>query len=472
MKLSYNWLNDYFGGKLPKVEQAAKLLDDHAMEIESVEKVGGDTVIDAKTTPNLNHTCLAHRGVARELGAIIGAKPSLYSRKFKDFNLPKATGKISVSIDEPAKCRRYIGRLVENVKIGPSPKWLVEKLETLGQRSINNVVDATNFVMLEIGQPMHAFAADKIPSGKILVRNAKAGEHITTLDKKDVALDESVLLITDGEHPLAIAGVKGGNFAELDAKTKNIILESANFDPILVRKTAQKIKIQTDASKRYENEITPEFAGEAMEILTKLIVEIAGTKETKVGDTVDIYPKMPTPRAIGISAKDVENILGVAISEKDIADIFSRCGFEFIQNGSDFSVIAPAERLDLTIKEDLAEEIGRLVGYEKIPDIALPKMPFAPETNTVFAYKEKIRNILYGEGFSEVMNYTFVGKGDIELANPASPERKFLRTNLSDGLAESLSFNARNAELVGMPEIRIFEFGHVFPKTGEREHIA
>ena len=233
------------------------------------------------------------------------------------------------------------------------------------------------------------------------------------------------------------------------------------------------MKIQTDATKRYENEITPELCGEAMDILTQLIVEIAGTKDTKVGEVVDKYPNKAKKIELGISAKEASDILGVKITEAEIGNIFDRFGFVWKKSDDEKIVVTiPDERLDLRIKEDLAEEIGRIYGYEKIPDIEIQKPKVLPTVDKSFAYKEKIRRILYNEGFSEVMNYTFVEKGEIELANPMSPEKKFLRTNLVDSLDTSLIFNTWHAELVDMPQIRIFEFGHIFSKKGESEHFV
>ncbi len=471
MKVSYKWINEYFDGKAPQLEKAVELLEMHSMEIESSEKVGDDIVIDAKTTPNLNHSCLCHRGIARELGTIADIKINNYSRKFQDYSTTETSKKIDVKIDDSKLCRRYIGRVIENIKVEPSPKWLAEKLETLGQRSINNIVDATNFVMLEIGQPMHAFDADKI-GNQIVVKNAYRGQRIITLDNKDVELDEDVLLITDGENPLAIAGIKGGKFAELDENTKNIILESANFDSTLIRKTSQRIKIQTDASKRYENDFSQEIAGEAMEVLTKLIIEIAGTSETKVGESIDNYPNKAEKVELGITAKEASDIIGIKISDTDIEKIFDRFNFEWRRDGEKIVIVVPFERLDLRIKEDLAEEIGRIYGYHKIDYVDIPDSSIKPKTNKVFAYKQKIRNFLYSEGFSEVMNYTFVDKGDIELQKPLSPEKKYLRTNLTDGIKNSLELNARYSEIIDMPQIKIFEFGHVFDFKGEYENFV
>ncbi|MCX6717221.1 MAG: phenylalanine--tRNA ligase beta subunit-related protein [Candidatus Taylorbacteria bacterium] len=652
MKCSYNWLNGFLKGKAPKPEEISELLTMNSMEVESIADFTrtscgldavNDFVIDVKTLPNNNHSCLCHRGIAREVGVLSGIPVSKYSRDYKDFIISETNKKLTVKIVEPklparpndnkfghsGGCRRYAGRIVENIKVGPSPKWLKDYLEVLGQRSINNIVDATNFIMNEIGQPMHAFDADKLKlinadknadkrrlGIEIVVKNAIRGQRIITLDKKDVELDENVLLITDGENPLAIAGIKGGNYAELDLKTTNIVLESASFDPVLIRKTAQRIKIQTDASKRYENDFSQEVAGEAMDILTKLIVEIAGTKDTKVGEVVDNYPKKPNKFKLGISSKEASQIIGVEIKDKDIEDIFNRFGFEYkkikpidevlklaltlvdtpYKNGASvsydapnvfdcsgfitylfresgvsvprisvdqyvfgkmisekdlkpgdtiysntregkihyetieflpgtkvpegvdhcglyigdgkvihatglfgkvvveelnksnrfehisgyrrmseneerFVIIVPDERLDLRIKEDLAEEIGRIYGYSKIVDSKDigNKLPVKIEKG--FAYKEKIRRILYSEGFSEVMNYSFADKGEIELANPMSPEKKFLRSNLIDQMIKCLEFNSRYSELIDMPQIKIFEFGHVFSSVGERENL-
>jgi phenylalanyl-tRNA synthetase beta subunit len=287
--------------------------------------------MDVKTTPYLNHHCLCHRGVAREISAIFGLKVKKNSRELKNFLVSETSKKLEVKIEDEKACRRYAGRIIENVSVHESPDWLKERIEAIGQRSINNVVDATNFVMFEIGQPMHAFDADKLGKENILIsiQKAKVGDHITTLDKKEVDLDENVLLITDGTNPLAIAGIKGGTYAELDENTKNIVLESASFDPVLVRKTSQRLKIQTDASKRYENDYAAEMAGEAMDILTKVIVEIAGTPDTKVGEVFDNYPRRANKYRLGISAREASSIVGVNITGKDIEEIFNKFGFEY-----------------------------------------------------------------------------------------------------------------------------------------------
>jgi phenylalanyl-tRNA synthetase beta chain len=279
-------------------------------------------------------------------------------------------------------------------------------------------------------------------------------------------------VISNNNNALAIAGVKGGTLAEISPETKNIILESANFDPVLIRKTAQKLKIQTDASKRYENDLTPELAGEAMDILTMLILEIASTDDTKVGKVVDVYPVTAPKFTLKISANEVEKILGLRIEEKDIIEIFNRFEFAFKKDGENFMVDIPAERLDLRLKEDLVEEIGRVYGYDKLPDVSITLGQEKGQINKSYYYANKIKKILVGLGLSEIYGYAFTKKGDIELANSVAPEKKFLRNNLSENFQDYLEFNARYSELIDMPQVKIFEIGKVFKVGDEHNNLA
>jgi len=472
MKVSYKWLNEYFDGKLPKVEKAAEILTMNSSEVDAVEKVGNDYLLDVKILPNMAHSCLCHRGIAQEFGALLDLKTKKYCRDFEDYKIGDVSKNLKVVIENPADCRRYIGRVIENVRIGSSPKWLEEKLETIGQRSINNLVDATNFVMNEIGQPMHVFDADKLVGDTIEIKRVKVCDQIKTLDGRFVDLDESVLTISNNNKSLAIAGIKGGVIAEIDENTKNIVLESANFNPTLIRKTSQRIKIQTDASKRYENDLTPELAGEAMDILTKLIVEIAGTKNTKVGEMVDMYPVPAEKVNLGISAKEVEKVLGLKISEKEIEKIFKCLNFNSKKDGDKIVVEVPAERLDLRIKEDLIEEILKVYGYDKLKDNTSLVPVTKGQINKSFYYANKIKELLSNEGFSEIYGYAFAEKGDVELANSVAPDKKFLRANLIDGFKNYLEFNTRYSELVAMPQIKIFEIGKVFGVSEEYNSLV
>ena len=342
MIVSHKWLQTYFDKKLPEVEKLEEVLTLSAFEIENVKKVGDDYILDIDVLPNRAHDCLAHRGVARELAVLLEMDIT-----FPNKELPEITKGESISIknEEQDLCRRYVGRKVEGVKIGPSPDWLKERLETIGQKSINNIVDATNYVMFDIGQPLHAFDVDKVEGG-IVVRKARMGEKITTLDGNEVELDESVLVIADEKDSLAIAGVKGGKKAEVDENTKNIILEAANFAPVNVRKTSRRLNILTDSSKRFENEITPELARQAMEKVTALISEIAGGGDVKIGEIVDVYPRKANQYKAGVSLDEINRLLGTQITKKEVENIWGR--FEF-----DVEDIVPIEKIKKIINSEM-----------------------------------------------------------------------------------------------------------------------
>lgn len=327
MTISYNWLQSFFKEKLPAPEKVAMLLTMHAFEVESFEKKGDDTIFEIAILPNRAHDCLSHRGVARELAAIFSL--GIRNQKSGIKNIQITQNKLSVRIEDEKLCRRYIGRMIENVKVGTSPSWLRERLESIGQKSINNVVDATNYVMFHLGQPMHAFDAGKLVSPEIIVRKVRDGERITTLDKKEAALASDTLVIADGESVLAIAGIKGGTKAEVNESTKNIILESANFEPSNIRRAAQKTGIRTDSSKRFEQGITPELSLEAMALATELIIEIAGGKETRVGDMIDQYPRPGAPYKVGVSLEEINSLLGLSLREGEVKTIFDRLGFPY-----------------------------------------------------------------------------------------------------------------------------------------------
>ncbi|NOY35437.1 MAG: hypothetical protein GXP44_00725 [bacterium] len=361
MKISYNWLQSYFTkkpasrrqanasrGGLPKPEKLAELLTMHSFEVESVEKKGRDYVLDIDILPNRAHDCLSHIGVAREVAAILKSKISAHldtesPSGGRSSRRSEATGRGATSIDikikESELCRRYIGRIIKGVKVKQSPKWMRERLEAIGQKSINNIVDATNYAMFELGQPLHAFDADKVDGG-IIVRKAKKGERIMTLDGQEFELDESILVIADEKEPLAIAGIKGGKKAEVDENTKNIILEAANFEPVNIRKTSRKIGIRTESSLRFENEITPELAEKGMGRVVELLetdsdhlgalhlsaLRCKAPKSGKCG-YFDFYPKKAGQYKLGVHPKDVSKLLGIDIPEKEIIGILERLGF-------------------------------------------------------------------------------------------------------------------------------------------------
>ncbi|HYC83034.1 MAG TPA: phenylalanine--tRNA ligase subunit beta [Candidatus Paceibacterota bacterium] len=465
MKVSYQWLQTYFASPLPAPADIAQALISHSFEVEEVVDSGSDQVLDIKVLPDRAHDCLSHFGIAKEIAAVM--KLPAPSEPVITVSLATTQRPLEIAIADPKLCRRYISRVIEGVAIQESPAWIRERLSALGQRSINSLVDATNFVLFDIGQPLHVFDADKV-KGKITVRSASEGERIVTLDDRDIALDPSILVIADEEGPIAIAGVKGGKRAEVDADTKNVIVESANFDPASVRKTATKLGLRTDAVKRFENELSQTVADFAMDKVTALIAE--WNPEAIVGHKVDVYPAKREAVRIEFGALDVENILGIAIPDREIVSILERLQIVATGDSGKFTAYPPVERLDLVIKENIVEEIGRVYGYDRIPSQP-PLRERAKETNQTFLAANKLREILVGAGFTEHYGYTFSTKGDVELENPLVSGEQFLRTDLTERLKEKIDFNIRHL-VFDQEAVRLFDIGSVFPAAGERIHCA
>ncbi len=455
----------YFDKPIPSPEEVAKLFTFHAFEVEGIEKKGENVTLDVKILPDRAHYCLSHRGVAGELSAVTGIP--LKKIEFKVFPIAQVRD-LKIKIEEPKLCRRYMGRVIENVDVTASPDWLSADLAVVGQRSINVVVDNANGAMFDVGQPLHAFDADKIVGG-ITVRLAKQGEKITTLDDKDIILDAETLIISDDEGPLAIAGVKGGKRAEVTTATKNLILESANFEPVNIRKTSARLGIRTDASKRYENEITPELTASGMEMLT-FFLQYCVKSPMKIGPVIDIHPNPVKQTVIEFDPTLPGRLLGADIDETKVIELLKRLEIGVEKSGGKFILTIPFVRLDLQIPEDIAEEIGRLYGYENIKSVPLSKLPKPPAINKNFYYQNRIREILTGLGYTEVYTYTLQKEGEVELENPLASDKAFLRKDLSV-LQSSLDVGVLSAPLLGISDVRIFEIGKVFAKGGE-EHTA
>ncbi len=396
------------------------------------------------------------------------------------------TGAVSLSIVEPALCNRYIAGYIRGVKVGPSPDWLKKRLHAVRQQSVNNVVDATNFVMFNIGQPLHAFSAqalktknDKLETKNeysILVRKAKTGEKITTLDGKEYKLDDSMLLIVDGNAnaPIGIAGVKGGLASGIDTSTVDIIIESANFDGVSVRKTAQELKLRTDASSRFEQVISPELAAYGMSAAAELIVQLAGGE---IIGFVDAYPNKQEQRSVSVSIDHINRLLGTSFQNTEVEDVFKRLGLEYYSAENmglrnPYIVNVPLERLDIHIPEDLIEEIGRIVGYDTIEARELSAMPTQFEHSESLQHTEQIREELLSQGYSEVYTSVFSDTGVRAVSNKVGGDKPYLRTNLKDGLSGALKKNILNKDLLGLKEVKIFEIGSVWKKDKEEIHVA
>ncbi|MFA6520581.1 MAG: phenylalanine--tRNA ligase subunit beta [Candidatus Paceibacterota bacterium] len=464
MKYSYNWLKWYIPDA-PEPEKLADIFTYHLAEVENLEKLpDGDTVFDIKILPNRAHDLLSHQGLARELSSLLNIAFVDPTPKYKIPESKPSDLKIEI---ESEKCRRYSGRIIRNVKVGPSPEWVVKHLESIGQRSINNMVDAANLVMFDCGQPTHIFDLDKVQE-KLVIRQAKEGEELTTLDNKECKFKSADMVIADAERALAVAGIKGGKIAEVDNNTKNIILEVANFDPTAVRKTAQSLNIFTDARKRFENDLSPELVSYAMRELSALILEMC--PEAIFEDVVDVYPKKQEQQKLKFRTEKISKVLGLEVSVEEIKDILKRYNFSYTEKGGEFEIEVPHMRLDLNIEEDMAEEIGRVIGYDKLKGV-VSHVDFKPKQNELYTKIVWARNKLKEEGYSESMTTSFANKGEVEVMASAS-DKNFLRTNLTDGLKESIKLNQTNAPLLGLEKIKVFEIGTIFKKSGEEMHIA
>ncbi len=468
--ISKQWLQNFFTEKLPATDVLAEAITFHAFEIDGVEQRGDNDILDVKITPNRGHDCLSYRGIAGEVSAILNmplkAEIDPLSRGFADrFAQAPRTSAVSVTIEDTSLCTRYIAGYLQGVKVGPSPEWLVKSLEAMGQRSINNVVDATNLVMFNTGQPLHAFDAGRLTQKDgtyaIVVRNAREGEVLKALDAKEYSLKSSMLVIVDAhkDEAIGIGGIKGGEPAGITEATTDIILEAANFNGVAVRKTSQALKLRTDASSRFEQSISPELPQFAMQNVVELIAAIAGG--TFVG-YVDVYPKPQEETRVMVTLGTINRILGITLTEADVAHVFTRLGFAYREENSAFEVVVPPWRLDITLPEDLVEEVVRIIGYDKVPGAALPSFDHAVSINPYFYAAEKARQELVAQGYSEVFTSVFAEAGERAVLNKVDSVKPFMRTTLTLGLEDALKKNIPNKELLGLKEVKLFEIGTVW----------
>lgn len=467
MKVSLKWLNTYFTEPLT-ADEVDRAFTFHAFEIDGIE---GDS-IDVKVLPSRGADCLCHRGIAKELSAITNQALTQDPLRETLPEFPK-NGTLSVRVEDKGKCLRYMGAYVTGVKVGPSPLWLKESLKAIGQRSINNVVDATNYVMNNIGQPLHAFDAAKLTSTDghytIGVRGAREGEKITTLTGDEYILTPTTLLIVDGTNdtPLGIAGVKGGRAAEVTEVTTDIIIEAANFDGTTTRRTAQALKLFTDASTRFQNRPSTELVAYGMRDVLTLITDIAGGE---VMDVVDEYAARPLAAPVSVTLSEINGLLGSTFTTHASVEALTRLDLSPTIEGEKITVTPPFERTDITIPYDVIEEVGRIIGYDTIPPVDLPVLENAPDQRR-YRGIERMKDELVAQGFIEVSTQSFAKKGDIQLANPLDKTKPAFRTSLEENLKDALTLAKHNAALVLEPnqKPKLFEVGTVFTK--EDEHV-
>jgi phenylalanyl-tRNA synthetase beta chain len=424
-----------------------------------------DTVIDVYITPN-RVDCMSIYGVAREIHALTGA-PLRRIQVALPTGDERVDRHLAVRIDAPDLCRRFTGAYIGGVEVRPSPGWLQRRLALAGVRPISNLVDATNYVMLELGQPQHAFDADQL-GRQIVVRRSRAGEQIETLDGTMRELDGEMLVIADAEKAVAVAGVMGGGPTEVTNATRNLILESANFLPTSIRKTSSALKLGSEASRRFERGLHPELAMIAAQHAVKLIVEIAGGRSA--AGIVDVYPTRLPARVIDVSERDISAFLGQAYSRDQVAGILRSLDFEVVERDERLSVTVPIHRLDVEGRPDIAEEVARITGYDAIPDTLPTGAPPEPRVDPWRLAAERTRDVLAACGLSEVMTYSLVGPGanarvfgegspdGVTVANAISADQCVLRTSLLPSVLEALRSNLRHRDAVA-----IFEAARVYP---------
>ena len=477
MLYSYNWIQEYIKGKLPTPDKLADLLNMHAFEVEALRLSADrriaqgkkDTLLDIAVLPNRAHDCLSHIGMAREIAAI--AKLKLVAPKTKALRAQKGhLAALKVQIQTP-NIPRYTALVIEGITIKKSPKWLTNKLTTLGVNSINNVVDLTNFIMLELGQPLHAFDYDQIQGSKMTIREARADEKLETLDNKTLSLPKGVLVIEDTNRLIDLAGIKGGKVSAISTNTKNIVLQAANFNAETIYRTKSQLNYTTQAADLYSHELDPNLTNFALERAIALLSElgIGG----KIRQLLDIYPKKIQPKRIILRMPFLESMLGIPIPQKEVKQILESLGCKVTVKPKALEVLAPTRRIDLTIEEDLVEEVGRMHGYERIPSAFPVASLIPPPRNNELLWQERIRDAFKGLGFKEAYNYSFIGENDlpqfayakedqaklIELENPISSDFSYLRDSLIEGLLKNARDNQKSEKV-----IRIFEIGKVFRK--------
>jgi len=463
MKISLEWLKDYVKVDLP----LAALLDKLTMiglVVEHFEERNGDAVLDVETYANRPDT-LGHLGIAREVAAMTGA--GLIEKSWPLDELAEKTSEFTdVQISDEAQCPRYCGMLVKGVKVGPSPDWLKRRVEAMGLRPINNVVDVSNYVLFATAQPIHTFDHAKLAGGRIIVRKAKKGETLLSLDGKMIELSPDMLVIADEAKPVALAGVMGGEETGVTETTRDVFIESACFDPVSVRLTAKKTGLATDASYRYERGTDVSFPPKAARMAASLLCQFGGQAAKEM---LDVYPKPRKPKSVILRHRRILDLLGAEVPEDFVTGILGALGFkvEESQKGT-WLVEAPSFRVDVEREADLIEEVARFYGYDRIPSEVTPLKSFEPPANKKRERLQKIRQVLLQQGFDEVVNFSFsdpeketaVGSGrtPVPIRNPISSRSALMRTNLLMGLLENASWNLNR----GLEGVHIFELGNVY----------
>ena len=472
MKILLSWLREFVD--VPgSPEDLARTMSVRGFAVEGIERIGKDAVVDFEITAN-RPDCMSMRGMAREVATAYALKlkpgPKLAALT------PTNKADIAIAIDSRDLCPRYAGAVVD-VALGPSPAWMQARLQAAAIRPISNIVDVTNYVLLELGHPMHAFDLAKLEKAQIRVRAAKPGETLRTLDGQTRHLSPEMLVIADAQRPVAVAGVMGGADSEVTSSTKTIVLESACFNPLSVRRTSKKLGLKTEASTRFERGAGMDLPVIAMKRAVALL-EMIGAGRAR-GTLVDRYPKKSKPAVIRLRRERIHGLLGRAIPDKDVRRILQSLGFVLQNAAGGWRVLVPIGRVDAAREVDLIEEVARHFGFDRLPT-TFPALTLAPRPmDPRITRARQMRAVLTAAGFSEAVTFGFVAEaaaapfasaGDIvPIANPLSEHFAVLRSSALPGLLDAVAHNRRRER----PDVRLFEIGASFSRAaGERQTLA
>ena len=471
MKISLDWIREFVAVDLPLQEIVDKLTM-IGLVADTVEEKDGDSILDLETYANRPDT-LGHLGVAREIGAMLGLP--LMEKDWPVTELAEATADIAdVQVEAEALCPRYCGLVVRGVPVAPSPAWLRRRIEAMGLRPINNVVDVSNYVLFATGQPIHTFDFGRIGGGRIVVRKAKRGETLVDLEGRALALTPDMLVIADESRPVALAGVIGGQASGITASTRDVFIESAHFDAVGIRKTAKALGLSTDASYRFERGSDIGFAPRAALMAASLLTQMGGQASRGL---IDRFPKPPKARTVRLRLRRITELLGVEVPESFVVEVLVRLGFslEGSSHGA-WRVEVPAFRVDISREADLVEEVARFYGYDRIPAEVTPASSFAHVVNRKRDRLARIRATLLGQGFDEVINWSFAdpereaaaasGRAAVPIQNPISNRASVMRTTLLPGLLENAAWNLNR----GLEGVHIFETGNIYYWGDDEKH--
>lgn len=469
MKLSLNWIKDYVNQNLEPKELAEKLTAS-LTEVAKVEKIGSDTVLEIENKALAHRAdCFCQRGLAREVAAI--TKSDHKDKHWADIPSPTIEKPFTLEVQDSNLCPRYTAIVIDNLSLKTSPKWMQERLLASGMRPINTIVDVTNYVMLEIGQPLHAFDYEKLTDHKIIVRAANEAETLTTLDGSPRQLPSGAAVITDPHQVLAVAGIMGGEGSEIGPSTKTIVIESANFEMFAIRKASARLGLRTEASTRFEKGLDPNLTEEGLKMAVELILQLI--PEAKVASKIfDVYPQRVSGLTLEVEFTKICQTIGQKIESPKIMDILNSLGLKTWIKGNLCLVEIPTSRRDLKIPADLVEEVVRIYGYENLKP-SLPTRELTPTpTNSQVVFEREIKKLLASLGLNEIYTYSFVSKEVLlnlgfepsysyRLVNPLSPKLEYLRPSLLPGLLEAAKLNRQTFDRVAL-----FELGRTLTKSG------